>query len=126
MTQTYVRALAIGAFTIGALLTLGACTSAEEKQRRATAAMVAQAKADAAAESTFVQDSLKLMTSITVDTIEIVVPVPRGATDADGNSWADTIYKAITRTGASCVVDSVKFKQLTAGDTLSCQWEKGQ
>ena len=88
--------------------------------------MIEQAKADAAADSTFAQDSLKLMASITVDTVEAVLPIPRSATDADGNSWADTIYKAITRTGASCVVDPVKFKQLTAGDTLSCQWEKGQ
>ena len=121
MSHSCARTLAIGA-----LLALGACTSAQEKQRRATALMVEQAKADAAAESTFVQDSLKLMASITVDTVEIVVSVPRAATDADGISWADTIYKAITRGGASCVVDAIKSRQLTAGDTLSCQWEKGQ
>lgn len=103
---------------------LHACVSADEKERRATAAMVEQAKADAAAESLYVHDSLALAASITLDTVERVETVPRRATDADGNAWADTIYRAITLRGTMCVVDSLKVKSLVKGDTLSCQWAK--
>ena len=56
-----------------ALLLVGACTSAEERARQAEEAMVAQAKSEAAAESLFVQDSLKLQASITMDTIDVLV-----------------------------------------------------
>lgn len=103
---------------------LNACVSADEKERRATAAMVEQARADAAAESVFVHDSLALAASITVDTVDRVELVPRHATDEDGNAWADTIYRAIALRGTTCVVDSLKSKTLLKGDTLSCQWEK--
>lgn len=112
------------ALSVSMALTLVACVSAEEKERRATAAMVEQAKADLAAESTFVQDSLKLAASITVDTIDLLHPLERGATDRDGNTWRDTVYQVITRDSATCLVDSLKFSTLRQGDTLSCQWEK--
>ena len=103
---------------------LNACVSADEKERRATAAMVERAKADAVAESVFVHDSLSLAASITVDSVERMMSEERGATDADGNAWTETIFKAVTARGAVCIVDSTKAHTLLKGDTLSCQWEK--
>ncbi|MES2521378.1 MAG: hypothetical protein V4617_01680 [Gemmatimonadota bacterium] len=112
-------------FACAVLPALHACVSQEEKDRRETATMVERAKAATAAESVFVQDSISLMASITVDTVDSVELVPRRATDASGNRWADTIYRAITPSGAKCIVDSLRFNAMRKGDTLSCQWEKG-
>lgn len=106
------------------MVSASACVPADEKERRRVAIMVEQAKADAVAESVFVQDSLALLSSITVDTVASVTLVQPGASDEEGNSWIDTIYQAIARRGTVCAIDSSRFATLTGGDTLSCQWEK--
>jgi hypothetical protein len=106
-----------------ALATVSACTSAEEKDRRRTAAMIEQAKADAAAESSFVVDSLKLKESIVLDTVETITDSTALYTDNDGNTTTDHTYVAKTRAGASCEIDAVRFATMIKGDTLSCQWD---
>ncbi len=103
---------------------LGACTSAEEQERRQTAAMIEQAKADAAAESTFVQDSVKLTVSITVDTMEFSRDSVAYSVDDEGKSVAEHEYRVYTRDRAICLVDSTRYNTIQKGDTLSCQWEQ--
>lgn len=105
------------------VLSLAACMSAEEQERRATEAMVAQAKIDIAAESAFVQDSTKLAASFTIDTVLSLRMLQRQATDRDGVTWTDTVYQIFTRDSAKCMVEPRKYHLLTSGDTLTCQWE---
>lgn len=114
--------LRVSACVMLCLTSIG-CTSKEEKERRATAAMIEQAKADIAAESLFVQDSIKLAASFSVDTVLTMRALQRQATDRDGNDWTDTVYQIFTRDSAKCMVDGRKFSLLSPGDTLSCQWE---
>ncbi len=109
--------------TICALLLVSACTSAEERTRKAEEAMVTQAKIEAAAESVFVQDSLKLQASITMDTIDVLVHTSQLFTSDNGATEVDNKYVVQTRLRASCEVDSIRYTRIVKGDTLSCQWE---
>jgi len=108
---------------VGALLLGSACTSAEERARKTEEAMVTQAKIEAAAESAFVQDSLKLQASITMDTVDVLVRTSQLFTNDDGGTDTDYKYVVQTRLRASCEVDSVRYTRMVKGDTLSCQWE---
>jgi hypothetical protein len=123
--MTTIRYLTLACTLVAsALATLGACTSAEEKERRQTAAMIEQAKADAAAESSFVVDSIKLKESITLDTVATLIDSTALYTDNDGNTTTDHSYFARTQHGATCEVDALRFGMMIKGDTLSCQWEQ--
>lgn len=105
-----------------ALLAVGACTSAEEKQRRLEEAMVRAAKADAADESTFVADSVAVLQSITMDTVvELQMRVVEGSAE-DTETQYVTRYLALSPRGNRCLLDSLKYQTLVRGDTLSCQW----
>ena len=106
-----------------ALLLVGACTSAEERAHQAEEAMVTQAKLEAAAESMFVQDSLKLQASIVMDTVDALVHTSQLFTNEDGATDVDNKYVVQTRLRAACEVDSVRYTRTVKGDTLSCQWE---
>lgn len=108
---------------IGALLLGGACANAEERARQAEERMVAQAKIEATAESVFVQDSLKLQASITMDTVDVSVHTSQLFTNSDGGTDVDNRYVVQTRLRASCEVDSTRYARVVKGDTLSCQWE---
>jgi hypothetical protein len=123
MTRTRLTRTRILTLAMVALATISACTSAEEKERRRTAAMIEQAKADAAAESSFVADSIKLKESIVLDTVDVLADSMALYTDDDGNTTTDHVYLARTRTGATCEVDMVHYATMMKGDTLSCQWD---
>lgn len=109
------------------LLTLAGATGCseniEEREGRHLREMVEMAKADAAAESTFVQDSIRLVESIKADTVELIEPGGRDVTDEYGRRSREPMFKVTTRGGALCVVDSMRGASLVKGDTLSCQWE---
>ena len=122
MTPTRAFTLACAA-AVTVLATINGCTSAEEKERRQTAAMIEQAKADAAAESSFVVDSMKLKESIVLDTVETIADSTALYTDNDGNTTTDHTYVARTRAGATCEIDAPRFATMIKGDTLSCQWD---
>jgi len=113
---------AICALTV--MLSFSACVSAEEKERRKEEAMVAQAKIDMLAESLFVQDSLKLAASITVDTMEFSRDSLVLDIDTSEPNASNHIYRVFSRNGAICLVDSTRFSTIQKGDTLSCQWER--
>ena len=107
------------------LVTMVACTSKAERERRQLAAMIEQAKADAAAESTFVQDSMKVAASITVDTVEFSrdsVMLDTSDSSAGATRRVLHVYRLFTRDRAVCSVDSVRYANTEKGDTLSCQW----
>lgn len=99
---------------------LAACTSADEKARRREQAMIERAKEDAAAESEFAQDSIKLAASITVDTVRSVRTREQQSPD-DGN-YRETVYEAVSPMGQVCLLTAEKYRLIVVGDTLSCQW----
>jgi hypothetical protein len=105
------------------LLASLACTSEEEQQRRREAAMIEQAKLDAAAEADFAKDSLALAASITVDTVAELQALPQNGIDENGNTFTDRSHAAIARSGARCLLQLPRYNELAVGDTLSCQWE---
>ncbi len=107
---------------IGAVLvlSLAACTSAEEKAQQRELAMIEAAKADSVSEAEFVEDSVKLAASITVDTVRTLRIVDQRSADDDGTF--DTIHQAVSPTGLLCAVTVEKYRVLVVGDTLSCQW----
>ncbi len=111
--------------TIAAIVLLAglACTSQEEQQRRREAAMIEQAKLDAAAEAEFATDSVALAASITVDTIAELQAMPQNGIDENGNAFTYSSHAAIARSGARCLLQLPRYNELTVGDTLSCQWE---
>ncbi len=114
------RAVVCLATLVGAT---GCSENIEEREERHLREMVEMAKADAAAESTFVQDSIRLVESITVDTVESIESGGRDVTDEYGRRSRELVFRLSTRGGALCVVDSVRGVSLAKGDTLSCQWE---
>lgn len=102
------------------VLVLAACTSAEEKARTRELAMIEQAKADSVSEAEFVEDSLKLASSITLDTVkELRVRDQRSAED---DTAIETIRQAISPTGQACLLTFERYRTIAVGDTLSCQW----
>ncbi|MBC7840732.1 MAG: hypothetical protein H7099_00370 [Gemmatimonadaceae bacterium] len=104
------------------LVALGACTSAADKERERDEAMVAQAKADAAAEAAFVADSLALAASITVDTVKEVRLMSDSIWIADNDPQSGVVHAAISPGGRRCLLSDEKWPTLVVGDTLSCQW----
>jgi hypothetical protein len=108
------------------LLVLAACTSAEEKERQRDSAMVEQAKADAAAESEFVADSVKLAASITIDTLKEVRVMQDSAWTAGDNQPATVSHVGISPAGHRCLLSEEKAKAVVVGDTLTCQWTPAQ
>lgn len=101
----------------------GCSENIEEREERHLREMVEMAKADAAAELTFVQDSIRLVESITRDTVEMIELGGRDVFDEYGRRSREPVFKVTTRSGALCVVDSVRGVSMAKGDTLSCQWE---
>ncbi len=102
------------------VLLLAACTSAEEKARAREQAMIEQATADSVAESEFIEDSLKLAASISVDTIrELRTRDQRAEDDSDG---IETVHLAISQKGQACLLTFERYRAVAIGDTLSCQW----
>lgn len=99
---------------------LAACTSAEERAREREQAMIEQAKADSAGEAEFVEDSLRLAASITLDTVAELRE--RDRTSPDDSDVLETVREAIGRSGQVCLLEFEKYRQLAVGDTLSCQW----
>ena len=102
------------------VLGVAACTSAEEKAQQRELAMIESAKADSASEAEFVEDSVRLAASITVDTVRSLRIVDQRSPDDDGTF--DTIHQAVSPTGMLCAVTVEKYRVLVVGDTLSCQW----
>ncbi len=102
------------------VLALAACTSAEEKAREREQAMIAQAQADSVAEADFVQDSIRLGASITVDTVKSVT-VRYQRSEAD-NEVTETVHVAIAQNGHTCLLSTERSRPIVVGDTLSCQW----
>jgi hypothetical protein len=105
-----------------AMLALVACTSAEEKERRKQEAMIEAAKEDAAAESTFVADSIAVVQSITVDTAAMLTSTVVETVGDDGYPLRNLQYLAISPSRTRCLLDSARYVTLVQGDTLSCQW----
>lgn len=102
------------------VLALAACTSAEEQAREREMAMIEAAKADSIAEAEFVEDSLKLAASISLDTI--VALRVRDQQASDDPDYIETVHLAVTRAGQTCQLDFEKYKLVAVGDTLTCQW----
>lgn len=102
------------------VLVLAACTSAEDKARIREQAMIEQAKADSVAEAEFVEDSVKIAASISVDTVKELRTRDQRATD--GSDGIETTYLAISPTGQACLLTSERYRTVVVGDTLSCQW----
>ncbi len=101
-------------------LALLACTSAEEKARTRELAMIAQAQADSVAEAEFVEDSVKLAGSITVDTVRSVTV--RSQRSEDDNDVIETVNLAIAANGHACLLTAERYRTIVVGDTLTCQW----
>ena len=108
--------------TLALVLTLAACTSAEEKARQREQAMMEQARADAATEADFIADSLALAASITLDTVRDVRIRDVRTVDDDGDEYLSPRHEAVGTTGQVCAVTSTRYGQLVRGDTLRCQW----
>lgn len=104
------------------VLTLAACTSAEDKARQREQAVIEQARADSASEADFLSDSLALATSITLDSIRDLRIRDVRDTDDDGNEFMLPRHEAVGTTGLVCAVNTDRYLQLVRGDTLRCQW----
>lgn len=102
------------------VLALAACTSAEERAKEREQAMIDQAKADSASEAEFVEDSIRLAASITVDTVASLRVLDR--TSPDDSDVMETLYQARSPSGQVCLLEFTKYRQLAVGDTLACQW----
>jgi hypothetical protein len=102
------------------VLALVACTSAEEKARAREQAMIAQAQADSAAEAEFAEDSQKLASSITVDTVKSLTI--RDQRSPDDYESIESVHLAIAPNGHTCRLTFERYKTIAVGDTLSCQW----
>ncbi len=105
-----------------AALLLTACKNAAEKAHIRDSLMIEQAKEDAAAETEFVQDSLKLAASITVDTVREVRSVQDTVPDADSVMQIVPAVIALSPSGTRCTLTLERSRTLVPGDTLSCQW----
>ena len=103
-------------------LLLAACKSDAEKAHIRDSLMIEQAKEDAAAEAEFVQDSVKLAASITVDSVREVRPVQDTVPDADSVMQMVPAYIALSPTGTRCTLTAERYRTIVVGDTLSCQW----
>ncbi len=108
--------------TLALMLTLAACTSAEEKARQREQDMMEQARADSAAEADFIADSLALAGSITLDSIRDVRIRDVKTVDDNGYEYLSPRHEAVGTTGQVCAVTSTRYFQLVRGDTLRCQW----
>ena len=104
------------------VLALAGCTSAEEKARQREAQMIAQARADSAAEADFVADSLALAASITVDTIRALRRQNTETISSDAADASVAIFQAVSPKGQVCALTAVRYQALAIGDTLTCQW----
>ena len=107
---------------IVAALLLAACKSGAEKARLRDSLMIEQAKEDATTEAEFVQDSVKLAASITVDTVREVRSVQDTVPDADSVMHVVPAFISLSPTGTRCTLTAERFRTLVTGDTLSCQW----
>ena len=103
-------------------LLLAGCKSAAEKAHIRDSLMIEQAKEDAAAEAEFVQDSVKLAASITVDTVKEVRSVQDTVPDADSVLQIVPAAIALSPTGMRCTLTTERSRTIVPGDTLSCQW----
>jgi hypothetical protein len=101
---------------------LAGCKSAAEKAHIRDSLMIVQAKEDAAAEAEFVQDSVKLAASITVDTVREVRSVQDTMPDADSVMQVVPAVIALSPTGTRCTLTIERSRTIVPGDTLSCQW----
>jgi len=101
---------------------LAACTSDEEKAKQRDAAMIEQAKADAAAEAEFADDSVTLAASITVDTVRGLERRDSYTTSDEDDDTSGPRFEAIAANGQVCLLTPTRFTALVVGDTLSCQW----
>jgi hypothetical protein len=108
--------------TLALMLTLAACTSAEEKAREREKAMIEAARADAAEEAAFVADSIALTASITVDSIRDLRIRDVKTVDDNGYEYLAPRHEAIGTAGQVCAVTTTRYFQLVRGDTLRCQW----
>lgn len=99
-----------------------ACTSAEERARQREEAMIAQARADSAAEADFIADSVALAASVTVDSVvELRVRTVRTPLEG-GDHVSAPNHEAVNRFGLVCTLDEERYRTLVRGDTLRCQW----
>ena len=107
---------------IVAALLLAACKSDAEKEHIRDSLMIVQAKEDAEAEAEFLEDSVKLAASITIDTVREVRSVQDTVPDADSVMQILPAYIALSPTGTRCTLTAERYRTLVSGDTLSCQW----
>lgn len=128
MITSVLRSGLRSAFRVGccfaALIVVGACENIEQRDARHRAEMVEMARADQAAESTFVGDSVALAASFSVDTIDGIAIAAVDAYDEEGYRRTEKVFRVTTKAGQSCFVDSARGALLAFGDTLTCQWEK--
>jgi hypothetical protein len=122
--------------TVGAALglamaiTMAACQKSPEEQAKANeAAMIEQAKTDAARDSEFVRDSVKLAATFTVDTVARPFTMNQKTTveDDNGDTKDTTLVLHIIqgRRGMFCNdMDAKLWTRRAVGDTLTCQWSK--
>ena len=103
-------------------LLLAACKSDAEKAHIRDSLMIEQAKEDAAAEAEFVQDSIKLAASITVDTAREVRSVQDTVSDEDSVMQVMPSVIAVSPSGTRCTLTAERSLKIVPGDTLSCQW----
>lgn len=107
-----------------AVLLLTACGGMEARDARHKAAMIEEAKAMAAEESTYAAESLAFVATFTVDTVaarfDSIPPVP--PPDLDGAYEPERRFYARSARGAVCEVTDERYAKLAAGDTLRCQW----
>jgi hypothetical protein len=103
-------------------LLLAGCKSAAEKAHIRDSLMIAQAKEDAAAEAEFVEDSVKLAASITVDTVREVRSVQDTVPDEDSVMQVMPAVIAVSPSGTRCTLTTERSRTILPGDTLTCQW----
>jgi hypothetical protein len=107
---------------IVALVLLAACTSAEEKEKQRQAAMMEAAIADSVEEAEFVQDSVKLAASITVDTVRDIRPSTDTVFSVTDEPQFRVSPTAYSPNGNRCLLTEERARTIVVGDTLSCQW----
>jgi hypothetical protein len=109
---------------VAALVCVSGCEDIATREARQRVEMVEMARADAVAESTFVQDSVAIAASFHVDTIDGIAIAGVDVYDDEGYRRTEKVFKVTTRKAQVCFVDSTRGALLAFGDTLTCQWEK--
>ena len=103
-------------------LLFAACKSDAEKAHIRDSLMVEQAKEDAAAETEFMQDSVQLAASITVDSVREVRSVLDTVPDEDSVMQVRVAVIAVSPIGTRCTLTPERSRTIVPGDTLTCQW----